>query len=187
MLYPLSYGANADKDSGPGAAAARRQGSKDFRSLSRPLAAVSKGRWVRPPFETLAQALAPQGPMVFETLAQALAPQGPVTDPRVFTQRIHSNIPLVTELNLTPTSSCGCGGTHDQLPELDARTIPHAIRHASIHGVVDSLRPGASFVLVAPHDPIPLLAQIADRHGEAIAVEYVQRGPEAWKLKLTHA
>ena len=29
-----------------------------------------------PPFETLAQALAPQGPMVFETLAQALAPQG---------------------------------------------------------------------------------------------------------------
>ena len=172
MLYPLSYGANADKDSGPGAAAARRQGSKDFRSLSRPLAAVSKGRWVRPPFETL---------------AQALAPQGPLTDPRVFTQRIHSNIPLVTELNLTPTSSCGCGGTHDQLPELDARTIPHAIRHASIHGVVDSLRPGASFVLVAPHDPIPLLAQIADRHGEAIAVEYVQRGPEAWKLKLTHA
>ncbi|GAA3862031.1 hypothetical protein GCM10022275_10290 [Tessaracoccus defluvii] len=123
----------------------------------------------------------------FETLAQALAPQGPLAGPRVFTQSIHSNIPLVTELNLTPTSSCGCGGTHDQLPELDARTIPHAIRHASIHGVVDSLRPGASFVLVAPHDPIPLLAQIADRHGEAIAVEYVQRGPEAWKLKLTHA
>ena len=48
MLYPLSYGANADKDSGPGAAAARRQGSSSFRSLSRPLAAVSKGRWMRP-------------------------------------------------------------------------------------------------------------------------------------------
>jgi len=92
----------------------------------------------------------------------------------------------MTEINLTPKSSCGCGGAHDQLPELDARTIPHAVRHAAIHCVVDGLQPGGAFVLVAPHDPIPLLAQITDRHGDDIAVEYVQRGPEAWKLKLTH-
>lgn len=92
----------------------------------------------------------------------------------------------MTEINLTPTSSCGCGGAHDQLPELDARVIPHAVRHAAIHGVVDSLQPGAAFVLVAPHDPIPLLNQITGRHGSDITVEYVERGPEAWKLKLTH-
>lgn len=90
----------------------------------------------------------------------------------------------MTELNLTPKSSCGCGATHDALPELDAREIPHAVRHAAIHGVVDSLQPGAAFVLVAPHDPVPLLNQIADRHGDDITVEYVVRGPEAWKLKL---
>lgn len=91
----------------------------------------------------------------------------------------------MTELTLTEsTSSCGCGGHDEALPELDARTIPHAIRHAAIHGVVDSLRPGAAFVLVAPHDPKPLLAQIADHHGDAVAVSYVQQGPEAWKLKL---
>ncbi|AQP51352.1 hypothetical protein BW733_11450 [Tessaracoccus flavescens] len=93
----------------------------------------------------------------------------------------------VTELNLTPKSACGCGAAHDQLPELDATAIPHAVRHAAIHGVVDSLQPGAAFVLVAPHDPVPLLAQIAERHGDDIAVDYVQRGPEAWKLKLTRA
>ena len=93
----------------------------------------------------------------------------------------------MTDLPVVEKPTCTCGHHDEELPVLDARAIPHAIRHASIHGVVDSLRPGASFVLVAPHDPIPLLAQIADRHGEAIAVEYVQRGPEAWKLKLTHA
>lgn len=93
----------------------------------------------------------------------------------------------VTEINLTPKSSCGCGGTHDQLPELDARIIPHAVRHAAIHGVVDTLQSGASFVLIAPHDPVPLLNQISDRHGDAISVEYVERGPEAWKLKFTRA
>ena len=61
---------------------------------------------------------------------------------------------------------------------------PHAVRHAAIHGVVDGLQPGGAFVLVAPHNPLPLLAQIAERHGESIAVSYVEEGPEAWKLKL---
>ena len=81
--------------------------------------------------------------------------------------------------------TCGCGGHDDaSLPVLDARVIPHAIRHAAIHGVVDTLQPGAAFVLVAPHDPLPLLNQIADRNGESVTVEYVARGPEAWKLKV---
>ncbi|MCC2592042.1 DUF2249 domain-containing protein [Tessaracoccus sp. OS52] len=94
----------------------------------------------------------------------------------------------MTELRITEkSSSCGCGGHDEALPELDARVIPHAIRHAAIHGVVDSLAPGAAFVLVAPHDPKPLLAQIAQRHGEGIAVSYVAQGPQAWKLKLERA
>ncbi|MBK7819847.1 MAG: DUF2249 domain-containing protein [Tessaracoccus sp.] len=93
-------------------------------------------------------------------------------------------MPDVTDLNLTPTSACGCGGHDESLPELDARVIPHAIRHAAIHGVVDTLQPGAAFVLVAPHDPIPLLRQITERNGESVTVDYVQRGPEAWKLKV---
>lgn len=81
-------------------------------------------------------------------------------------------------------SACGCADDGAQVPTLDARVIPHAIRHAAIHGVVDTLQPGAAFVLVAPHDPIPLLNQIAARNGESVTVEYVARGPEAWKLKI---
>ncbi len=92
----------------------------------------------------------------------------------------------MTELNITEkTTSCGCGASHDALPELDARQIPHAVRHAAIHGVVDSLTAGAAFILVAPHDPLPLLAQVEQRHGDSISVDYVERGPQAWKLKLT--
>ncbi len=91
----------------------------------------------------------------------------------------------MTDLNITEkNSSCGCGAAHDALPELDARQIPHAVRHAAIHGVVDALAPGAAVILVAPHDPLPLLAQIEQRHGASITVDYVERGPEAWKLKL---
>ena len=77
---------------------------------------------------------------------------------------------------------CGCGGVDEALPELDARTIPHAIRHASIKGALGSLQPGAGLVLVAPHDPVPLLHQIEAEHPGVFSVDYVERGPEAWKL-----
>lgn len=82
---------------------------------------------------------------------------------------------------------CACGHEDEHLPELDARAIPHAIRHGAIFGSIGQLRPGASLVLIAPHDPLPLLKQLKDREGEAITVEYLQRGPEDWKLKMTRA
>lgn len=92
----------------------------------------------------------------------------------------------MTELRITETksSSCGCGGHDEALPEFDARTVPHAVRHASILGVVDALQPGSAFVLIAPHNPLPLLAQIQALHGDSIQISYVQEGPDAWKLKM---
>ena len=44
--------------------------------------------------------------------------------------------------------------------------------------------PGAAMVLVAPHNPLPLLRQLNDREGDAIEVSYLQEGPDAWRLKL---
>ena len=79
----------------------------------------------------------------------------------------------MNELPITEKpSSCGCGCGHESLPELDARVIPHAIRHASILGVVEHLNVGGAFILVPPQ-PAALLAQIADLYGDAIAVSYV--------------
>ena len=81
------------------------------------------------------------------------------------------------------TCSCGEAGG-DGHPELDARTIPHAIRHATIFGALDSVRPGHGLVLVAPHDPLPLLAQIEERSPRAFTVDYLERGPEKWRLSF---
>lgn len=81
--------------------------------------------------------------------------------------------------------TCGCHETDDGgLPELDARTVPHAIRHATIFGALEALAAGQGLVLVAPHDPLPLLAQLEDRSPDAFEVKYVQEGPEAWKLRF---
>lgn len=92
----------------------------------------------------------------------------------------------MTEIPVVQSAGCGCncGGTA-ALPELDARTIPHAIRHGAILGAVDQLAPGAALVLVAPHNPTPLLAQLDDRWGEQVGVRYLTEGPDVWRLQLT--
>ncbi len=82
--------------------------------------------------------------------------------------------------------SCGCGGKDESgLPELDARSVPHAIRHATIFGALDGVGPGSGMVLLAPHDPLPLLAQISERWPDVFTVTYLERGPETWKLSFT--
>lgn len=78
---------------------------------------------------------------------------------------------------------CTCGEADGPgYPELDARQVPHAIRHATVFGALDTVAPGGGLVLVAPHDPLPLIAQIEQRYDGAFDVEYLERGPEAWRL-----
>ena len=81
---------------------------------------------------------------------------------------------------------CGCGESDGPgFPELDAREVPHAIRHATIFGALDSVPAGGGLVLVAPHDPLPLLAQVEERYDGAFDFEYLERGPEAWRIEFT--
>lgn len=82
--------------------------------------------------------------------------------------------------------TCTCQESDSaDFPELDARTVPHAIRHSTIFGALDAVRPGNGLVLVAPHDPLPLLAQLEQRAPGVFAVDYLQRGPDAWRLAIT--
>ena len=84
--------------------------------------------------------------------------------------------------------SCTCTEEDDaDLPELDARVIPHAIRHATIFGALDAVEPGRGLVLVAPHDPLPMLAQLEKRSPGEFTAYYLEQGPEAWRLSLMRA
>jgi uncharacterized protein (DUF2249 family) len=83
--------------------------------------------------------------------------------------------------------ACTCGEHDVPHPELDARLIPHALRHGAILGALSRVRPGAAMVLVAPHNPLPLLAEIEREENGAIEVSYLAEGPEAWRLLLTRA
>jgi len=83
---------------------------------------------------------------------------------------------------------CDCGEQDGPgLPELDARTIPHAIRHATIFGALDAAGPAGGIILTASHNPLPLLAQLEQRAAGAFTVDYLEEGPETWRLALVRS
>jgi uncharacterized protein (DUF2249 family) len=82
-------------------------------------------------------------------------------------------------------SACTCGEEDDKRVVLDTRLIPHAIRHATVFGALDSIKLGASIDLIASHDPLPLLAQLKQRNPDAFKIDYLLEGPKDWALRLT--
>ena len=72
-----------------------------------------------------------------------------------------------------------------QVHPFDARGIGKRFRHAAIFGALDALAPGEAMRFVNDHDPVPLLAQLHERYGDALAVEYRQREPGAVVIDFT--
>lgn len=80
---------------------------------------------------------------------------------------------------------CECGILDEpDYPVFDVRTVPHSIRHATVFGALESIPVGGALILVAPHDPLPLLAQIQDRLPDRFEISYLSRGPEDWRLQF---
>ena len=82
-------------------------------------------------------------------------------------------------------TTCTCGEENSKRIILDTRLIPHAIRHATIFGALDSIGLGASIDLIASHNPLPLLAQLEQRNPDAFKIDYLLEGPDDWALRVT--
>lgn len=87
----------------------------------------------------------------------------------------------------TATHGCTCGEVDEDLPELDVQTIPHAVRHAAIFGAIESLAAGRAMVVSATHDPVPLLTQLEQKHGDRFHTRYLDEGPERWRILVRNA
>lgn len=69
--------------------------------------------------------------------------------------------------------------------QLDVRPIPPRDKHPTIFGTFDALQPGESFVLINDHDPFPLRYQFhAERPGR-FAWEYLEAGPQVWRVRIS--
>lgn len=85
------------------------------------------------------------------------------------------------------STGCACGHADEGEIVLDTRQIPHAIRHATIFGALGAIAPGFSLDLVANHNPLPLLAQLETNRPGQFAVNYLEDGPELWRLRFTRS
>jgi uncharacterized protein (DUF2249 family) len=73
----------------------------------------------------------------------------------------------------------------DAIHSFDARGVAKRFRHAAIFGALDSLQPGETMRFANDHDPLALLAQLAQRYGDRVSVEYRHRAPGAIVIDFT--
>ena len=97
---------------------------------------------------------------------------------------------IKTELRTTAPAdaadghTCGCEHEDSEVV-LDVRSIPHAVRHAAVRGAFSAIPAGGSLVLIAPHRPMPLLAELNVDANGALAVEFLLEQPSECHIRVT--
>ena len=68
--------------------------------------------------------------------------------------------------------------------ELDIRPIAPKDRHPLIFDRFEALATGESFVLVNDHDPKPLFYQFQAERADQFTWEYLEQGPQDWRVRI---
>ncbi|MDA8128210.1 MAG: DUF2249 domain-containing protein [Betaproteobacteria bacterium] len=67
---------------------------------------------------------------------------------------------------------------------IDVRDIVPRDRHPLIFGTFTELLPGEALLLVNDHDPKPLYYQFQAEHGGEFEWEYLESGPDVWRVRI---
>jgi uncharacterized protein (DUF2249 family) len=68
---------------------------------------------------------------------------------------------------------------------IDVRPMPPRERHPTIFRTWDGLAAGGSILLVNDHDPVPLYYQFAAEYAGEFRWEYLDKGPEVWRVRIS--
>jgi len=68
---------------------------------------------------------------------------------------------------------------------LNATLLHPSVKHQTIFNRFDALKPGESFTLHNDHDPRPLRFQLENTRGNIFNWEYLEQGPELFRIKIT--
>lgn len=81
---------------------------------------------------------------------------------------------------ITPTASL-----IDKDKVMDVRPIPCSVKHGLILKTWQELPLGDHFILLNDHDPVPLRYQFQAEFGDTFSWDYLQRGPEEFRVKIS--
>lgn len=70
------------------------------------------------------------------------------------------------------------------MQELDVRVIPPKLKHPTIHSMLRSLSSDETLRIVNDHDPRPLRFEIEADYPGSFTWEYVEQGPETWRVDI---
>ena len=85
----------------------------------------------------------------------------------------------------TATTSPASFAASPAAATLDVRSMPPRERHPRIFATFRALPLGAALELVNDHDPAPLRAQFEMQSAGQYAWNYLERGPEVWRVRIT--
>lgn len=71
-----------------------------------------------------------------------------------------------------------------ELKQLDIRPVPPREKHPTIFATFDALKNGEGFQLINDHDPIPLYYQFNVERPNQFSWEYVEKGPQIWRVNI---
>lgn len=73
----------------------------------------------------------------------------------------------------------------DENKVMDVRPIPCSIKHSLILKTWTELAVGDHFILLNDHDPVPLRYQFQAEFPGAFTWDYVEKGPEDFRVRIT--
>ena len=68
---------------------------------------------------------------------------------------------------------------------LDVRTLPPRDRHALIFEKLEALPVAGALELINDHHPKPLHYQLVAEYPGQFAWEYLEAGPDVWRVRIT--
>jgi regulator of cell morphogenesis and NO signaling len=68
---------------------------------------------------------------------------------------------------------------------LDVTVLEPRQKHPTIFSRFDELEPGESLIIHNDHDPKPLYYQLLGERGHIFTWEYLEQGPDWWKVRIT--
>lgn len=67
---------------------------------------------------------------------------------------------------------------------VNATEYPPQLKHKVIFETFNNLQPGEAMLLVNDHDPVPLRFQFQSMHPEKFTWEYIEQGPEWFRVNI---
>ena len=68
--------------------------------------------------------------------------------------------------------------------ELDVRNLIPIKRHEKLLKLFKELPVGESFIFINDHDPKPLYYQFAAEYPDRFTWDYLEQGPEVWRVRI---